>query len=68
MVKCKAGGSQAAIDGKLLHGGFSLSGEMLEFSVYQKNQKIILHCEENRNKGREAATNFHHVGHGFLDV
>jgi len=68
MVKCKVGGSQAGIGGKLLYVGFSLNGEMLELSVYQKPKKLFYTVKKTGNKGRESAMNFHDVGHGFLDV
>ena len=65
MVKCKVGGSQAGISGKLFHVGFSLNGEMLELSVHQKPKKLFYTVKKTGNKGRESAVNFHHIGHGF---
>lgn len=67
MVKCKVGGSQAGIGGKLLHVGFSLNGEMLGAFCTSKPKNYFT-LQRKRNKGREAAMNFHHVGRGFLDV
>ena len=63
-----AGMFPAGIGGKLLYVGFSLNGEMLELSVYQKPKKLFYTVKKTGNKGRESAMNFHDVGHGFLDV
>lgn len=52
MVKCKVGGSQAGIGGKLLHVGFSLNGEMLELSVHQKPKKLFYTAKKTEQRQR----------------
>lgn len=58
MVKCKAGGSQAGIGGKLLHGVFSLSGEMLELSVYQKPKRLFYTVKKTGTKAERLLRTF----------